>query len=168
MTFNKLGLESDECKCLEGTFQDLQNIYTRKINKPDPKESDFKTQWEKATDLTVFSKSSCDDLCLDKKSLSINQWTEKTGVTIIRKYLNPYLRLGKKLKKDSIFLFRFLSDSGALKYTPTKKDKNHYDFYKSDTFSLTSLITVRIVELKETDYYKKIILPKLKDEHKYL
>lgn len=168
MTFEKIGLAVDDCKCLDGAFQDLQNVYARKINKPTPQSKDFSTKWERENDLTIFSQKKCEEFCFDIKSLSINQWTDENKEDIIKKYVDMCLRNGNKLRKDSIFLFRFANQLGLLHWTPKKRDKSHHDFYKSDEFSLTSLVQVNIVEVRETDYFKKNILLKLSKENEYL
>lgn len=168
MTFDKLSLTKDTCQCLKDTVQDTVNVYARKINKPNPTEKDFSTKWEKIRDTNTFSEANCEELCLNIKSISINRWLAESQDMIIAKYVDMFLRNGNRLGKDSIYLFSFSQDIGVLKYTPTKRDKTHHDFYKSDNFFITSLKEIRIIEIKETDLYKKIILSKLNDEDKYL
>lgn len=44
-------------------------------------------------------------------------------------------------------MFRILPDAGIIKHTPNKNDGSHYDFYKSDDFSLESLENHTIIPL---------------------
>ena len=51
--------------------------------------------------------------------------------------------------KDCIFVFRLLPNSGLIEHTPNKKDPTHYDFYKSDNFTLDMLENHSIIPLKD-------------------
>ena len=142
MTFNKLGLEPDECKCLEGTSEDTMNLYAYRIKQPIPKSEDFKTKWENGKGKSEFR----------FKSISINLWSSsETNEKIIEKYVNIFTTTQGK---DAAFIFRFLPNSGLVKLYD-EDDLTHYGFFKSDEFDLNYLTTHEIIILSETNEYKE-------------
>jgi hypothetical protein len=149
MTFEKIGLQDDECECLSETIQDSSNQYTRKIFKPSPKEKDFLTKWEKG-----YRTDDCKTLCENIKSLSINQWNNETKNDVLKKYVKMFtLRKGE----DSAFVFIFNAMSGKIKPSPRDNDNSHYDYFKSDQFDISLLTHIETIILSETQIYKDLV-----------
>lgn len=143
MTFEYLNTDTP-CDCLGNALEDNLQLFARKINKPTPKESDFKSHWERGK--RPQKETDCEAVC-SYKGLSINLCTEQNQEEIIRKFVQTFQIAPKH--KDSMMVFRFLSDAGKVKHTPTPKDKSHYDLYKSDTFSLENIEIAQVLVLKE-------------------
>ena len=141
MDFAKL-LQDTDCNCLEKTIQDNENLYARKINTPNPVlDRDFKSYWQKGR-----RADECKEIC-GLKGLSANSWDENDKNAIIKKYLKTFTITPRH--KDCIFVFRLLPNSGLIEHTPNKKDPTHYDFYKSDNFTLDMLESHSIIPLKD-------------------
>lgn len=141
MEFSEL-LKDTDCQCLENANQDNVSIFAKKINKPNPTDKDFKSHWERGKTSIV-----CDEIC-GYKGLSVNLWNESTKEAVIKKYVTTFGISPKH--KDSIFVFKFLDEAGMVKYTPNENDKSHYDFYKSDNFTLEMLEqTTEIIPLNQ-------------------
>ena len=140
MDFKNL-LQDTNCNCLENAMQDNFRLFARKINKPNVMDKDFRSHWERE-----LRANDCEKIC-GLKGLSINEWNENTEKAVIKKFLTTFGISPKH--KDSIFVFRFLPEAGLTKYTPTDEDITHYDFYKSDRFTLDMLETYRILQLKD-------------------
>ena len=140
MTFKKLHQDT-ECNCLESAIQDNDNLYARKINKPIPLDRDFNSHWERGKRAEI-----CNEIC-GYKGLSINKWDEDSKNAIINKFLTTFGISPKH--KDSIFVFRITPETGVVEYTPTQNDKTHFDFYKSDDFTLEMLETHIVLPLKD-------------------
>jgi hypothetical protein len=130
MTFHNLLADTD-CNCLEDALQDNITVFVRKINKPIVLDKDFKTHWERGKRAEM-----CKEIC-GFKGISINQWSEESQSAVIQKFLTTF-RIAPK-HKDSILVFRFVGESGLVKYTPNEADSTHYDFYKSDNFDLQTI-----------------------------
>ncbi len=140
MNFNNI-LNDTKCECLVKTKQDITIFFARKINKPLPLEKDFISHWERGK-----RADDCKGIC-GFKGLSINEWNKKTEMVVINKFLTTFAISPKH--KDSILIFKFLPNAGLIKHTPTKEDKAHYDFYKSDEFTLEMLENYNIIPLKD-------------------
>jgi hypothetical protein len=140
MNFNTL-LQDTDCDCLENAIENNVHYFARKINKPQPLDKDFKSHWEREK-----RAEECEQIC-GYKGISINEWNDDTKQAIINKFLTTFSISPKH--KDSIFVFKCLPDAGLTKYTPNDKDTSHYDFYKSDEFSLSLLETHTILSLKD-------------------
>jgi hypothetical protein len=141
MDFKNL-LQDTDCDCLENAVQDNRHFYARKINKPAPLDRDFKSHWERGKQ----SVDNCEKIC-GLKGISMNLWNQTTEKAIIKKFLTTFSITPKH--KDSIFVFKCLPESGLTKYTPNEEDDSHYDFYKSDEFSLDKLENYKIILLKD-------------------
>jgi hypothetical protein len=133
--------EDTDCNCTDGATQDFQNLYARKINKPDISEKDLKTHWERGKRPDSLS---CVCVC-GYKGVSVDSWNESSEDVVIGKFLTTF-RITPR-HKDSIYIFRLKQDAGLLKHTPTKDDPFHYDFYKSDEFKQQMLEEVEIISL---------------------
>ena len=140
MDFKNL-LRDTDCNCLDNAMQDNFRFFARKINKPNVTDKDFKSHWEREK-----RGDDCETIC-GLKGLSINEWDENSEKAVIKKFLTTFGISPKH--KDSIFVFRFLPEAGLIKYTPKDKDSTHYDFYKSDAFTLDMLENHSILPLKD-------------------
>lgn len=141
MKFGKIN-DDTECDCLANAVQDIENVYARKINKPNVLDADLRSHWEKGT----RSDDGCLRVC-GLKGLSINIWNEESQDSTIAKFLTTFKITPKS--KNSIFLFKFKENAGVVIYTPAKDDKFHYDFYKCDDFIISMIEGLEIKELKE-------------------
>ena len=140
MKFEKL-LQDTECDCLERAIEDTKNLFARKINKPNPLNKDFYSHWERGKRAVE-----CKNIC-GYKGISVNKWSENDKNAIINKFLTTFSISPKH--KDGIFVFRIIEGAGLIEHTPNKNDVTHYDFYKSDDFSLEMLESGIILPLKD-------------------
>lgn len=134
--------ENIDCDCVEGAAQDLQNVYARKINKPNVLDTDLKSHWEKGS----RNSGDCRQIC-GLKGLSMNIWNKDSRDKAIEKYLTTFKITTKS--KNSIYLFKFKKNAGVIVHTPSSGNPYHYDFYKSDNFSIDMLEEVDVIELRE-------------------
>lgn len=140
MEFEQLHQDTD-CDCLKDAKENYENYFARKINKPEPKDSDFKSHWERGK-----RAEGCVQIC-GFKGISVNEWNENTKNDVIQKFLITF-RITPK-HKDSMLIFKYLEQSGLLFYSPNKNDNSHFDFYKSDTFSLDLIEQTECISLRE-------------------
>jgi hypothetical protein len=146
MNFTKLHQDTT-CNCIENTENDTTTIFARKINKPEPRERDFLSKWEKVTlNGQLPTLSNCIEIC-GFKGISMNIWTTETQLKIIEKYVTTFQITPKH--KDSIFVFKFKNEAGLVAFTPNKNDPFHFDFYKADDFDLQFLDSIDIIYLKD-------------------
>ncbi|MDZ7899477.1 MAG: hypothetical protein U5N85_15820 [Arcicella sp.] len=149
MTFDSLHADTD-CDCLGEAFEDTEQIFARKISKPNLRIADFYSHWERNK---KPSENICTEIC-KYKGISVNYWDDLTQQQVIDKYVNGLrlIDLSTQIVKDCILIFRFKSKMGSLKYSPTKLDSSHYTFFKSDTFDIQDIEIIDTIELK--DYVK--------------
>ncbi len=150
MTFNKLGLEPDNCDCLQKAFQDTNNLYSRRIKQPTVETGDFKTKWEDGKGKSEFD---CKKICDNLKSLSINLWnSDESNKKAMEKYVAIWAT--NRPREDAALIFKFSPNSGLVKLYD-EDDLTHYGFFKSDEFDLNYLTTREIIILSETNAYKE-------------
>ncbi|MBN8653716.1 MAG: hypothetical protein J0L67_19965 [Cytophagales bacterium] len=139
MTFEKL--HSDvKCNCTDKAESDTVNEYVRKLKKDTIQDSDFATHWERGI---KPERDECEDIC-SYKGVSINQFKEEFEKLIVSKYINTFTI---NPKKGAHYLkFKLKEETGKVKFTPEDDDQSHYNLFKSDTFTLESLITIDIVK----------------------
>lgn len=145
MTFDSLHADTD-CDCLIEAFEDTEQIFARKISKPNMRVADFYSHWERNR---KPAENICTEIC-KYKGISVNYWDDSTRQQVIDKYVKSLrlINLDNKIVKDSILIFRFKSKMGSLKYSPSKSDSSHYTFYKSDTFDIQDIEIIDTIELK--------------------
>lgn len=139
MTFEKLHT-GIQCNCVKKADDDFQNRYLRKLRKEELSDKDFITHWERGigTDETE-----CDKIC-SYNGISINQADDVTENLIIEKYkttfnINP--------KKGAYLLkFRVKNHAGKVSHAPLEDDDTHYNFFKSDGFTLEGLEVIETVK----------------------
>ena len=146
MTFDSLHIDT-ECDCLGETFEDTKQIFARKISKPNLRVADFRSHWERNI---KPSKNLCIEICRFK-GISINYWNDLTRQQVIDKYVKSLrlIDLDKKIVKDCILIFRFKSEMGYTKSSPTTNDPSHCTFFKSDTFDIENIEVINTIELRQ-------------------
>jgi hypothetical protein len=152
MQFTKIGLEPDDCQCLN--FEDkIEGIYARRIKFPDVADDDFITKYEKDKPAALLVKpENCSDWCHSQVSLSINEWIDNQQESIIRKYLQAFKkRKPNAIRKDAVLIFKLAGNLGRVKNTSNDKDISHCDLYKSDEFELLQLTIIRIIKLSDME-----------------
>lgn len=142
MEFNNL--DSEGCNCFNQAEEDTVSKFALKITNTTLQEKNFKTYWEKGRRI---DSDNCDKLCsLKSQSLSIirNQKEEDNTVALYKK-LFPF---APKYKTHCAIL-SFKKDSGLMKHTPSENNSLHYDFYKSDSFSLAKVGLIKLISLED-------------------
>lgn len=139
MTFDNLHNDSP-CNCIDGSVNDMESEYVRKLKKDQLQDSDFLTHWERGIKPTV---EDCETIC-SYKGVSINQFKQEYEKLIVEKYINTF---NINPKKGAHYLkFKLKSDTGKVKSAPEDDDPSHYNLFKSDSFALSSLIIIDIVK----------------------
>lgn len=131
MTFNNLS-QHPNCNCLEGAYENNVSKFALKTNRPSLIPNDFKTKWENGQN----GVNTCEEICGKKgKSLSIIEDNDKNldEVLIIFKAL---FKLAPGYKPHCTII-TLGNKSGLVKSTPSKANKYHHDFYKSDNFDIS-------------------------------
>ncbi len=145
MEFRKLHSDT-ACDCLADAEENCIAIFARKINKPLPRERDFESKWEKGNITFDFNPNDCHLVCA-LKGVSVNLWNEASREEVIEKFVTTFSISPKH--KDSILVFRFRENAGMLEFTPNRRDEFHFDFFKSDAFSLEEIDVVQVLNLAE-------------------
>jgi len=137
MEFNNLRLtESSVCDCMSGSQEDTERTFVRRITENKSlRIRHFKTELEKPDKVLVVN--NCIDFC-KYRELSINNISDYDEEEVVASYLPD---IQKQLifapKKEFYYCkFRFKSGAGKTKHTPQHGHISHYDFYKSDEFSI--------------------------------
>ncbi len=139
MTFENLHHDT-ECNCTDNAEKDTANEYIRKLKKDVVQDSDFHTHWERGIKSEA---KECDDVC-SYKAVSINQSKGDSERLIVNKYLNTF---SINPKKGAHYVkFKLKDNTGKVKFAPEVDDQSHYNLFKSDTFTLDSIITISIVK----------------------
>lgn len=140
MTFENLNADH-ECDCLSNTRQDTVSEFAMKINKDSIREQDFQSKWEKGQrDID----GNCVKIC-SLKGNSVSVINQDNREQIFQTYKSLF-----KLSpgyKPNVLIFKFYEDAGLLKFTPSKANIYHYDFYKSDDFDHNSIVNIEIQNL---------------------
>ena len=141
MEFNKI-LSDTHCKCLDDSFEDLDNTYIRKLKTNQLLIKDFQSYWEigRRCDPT-----DCKEVC-KRKAISINKYNENTKQKIIKHYKRTFNYNPSLIKY--LCVFKFNKEAGKIKHSPSTGDKSHHSFYKCDTFSLEKINVVEIKPLE--------------------
>ena len=158
MVFSKLEIEKVKvCDCMAGSSEDTSNVFMRRISAKKHKKGDFKIQLEKDD---VPPANTCDDHC-GQREISINKvdgYKEEEIVLDYKKKLIIQKMYSPKI--DFIYLkFKFEIGAGNVKSTPQHGHESHFDFYKSDDFSVEKIKPVEdaIVVSFTNEEYKEIV-----------
>lgn len=140
MEFNKLN-EETICICTENANEDVINNFVLKINKNELRLQDFNTYWEKGRRPTT---KECSEIC-SLKGLSISIFNNETK----EKVLNIFKTLFPLAPgyKPYLAIVSFKNGLGVTKYTPSKINQFHFDFYKCDAFDYKNVNLINITEL---------------------
>ena len=139
MTFDNLHKDTT-CNCIDGAVIDIENEYIRKLKKDTLQNSDFLTHWERQIKPQI---ENCENIC-SYKSVSINQFQKEFENLIINKYKNTF-KINPK--KGAHFLkFKLKNNTEKVKFAPEEDDESHYNLFKSDTFTINSLVIIEIVK----------------------
>jgi hypothetical protein len=139
MTFENLHNDT-HCKCIDGAVDDMTNEYIRKLKKETIQNSDFLTHWERGIRPPV---SDCENIC-SYKGVSINQFKQEFEELIVSKYRNTFTI---NPKKGAHYLkFKLKEDAGKVKFAPEDDDQCHFNLFKADTFTLSSLVIIDIIK----------------------
>lgn len=140
MEFNKLS-EETICNCIENANEDLVGSYALKINKSKIRPQDFNTYWEKGR---KPSTDECREIC-SLKGLSISIFNDETKDKVLEIYKTLF-SLSPKYK-PYVAVVRFNNGLGVIKYSPSKFNPFHCDFYKCDTFDYSNVNLIKVTEL---------------------
>jgi len=156
MTFENIHKDI-ECLCAESSdfIEDDERIFARVIRKPNIREQDFLSHFEKGK-LPTQRNPKCAIIC-SFRGVSVDLWTASTKIKIIDKYIKDFqINTGKQ--KDSILIFKNSKDIGVCKSSPSDKNPYHHDFYKSDGFDFTKVDILEIIRISDylnlTNYEK--------------
>ncbi len=124
-------------------------MFVRKVGKAktELKDRDFKTHYERG--IIASSPDDCSDVC-GKRGLSIDIWKEDTKDTVLQRFMTTFA-ISPKLK-NHLSIIKFKNNAGVIKHTPILKpipNKHHYDFYKSDNFTLDLVELVELIPLRQ-------------------
>ena len=133
MTFDKLH-NGANCNCLEeGCFEDIANLFGLKTNKPELREVDFKSQFQKAIEKDdPLDLHDCKDIC-SYKGISNSILTEENKEAVISIYKALFPSAPKY--RPHMTIIKWKQNAGLIKCTPLDFNPHHYDFYPCDTFS---------------------------------
>ena len=143
MEFNNLRLtESPICDCMTSSFEEISRIFIRRITENRSlRIRHFKADIEKVDKLLVVN--DCSDFCRFRE-LSMNDISDYDEQEVVASY-SPDIQEQLKFapKKEFYYCkFRFKTGAGKVKYTPHHGHESHYDFYKSDEFSMDHVETL--------------------------
>lgn len=142
MTFKNISVDT-QCECLNSTFEDTEGVYARKVGKSStPKERDFKTHWERTK--RPDNLEDCENVC-NYKALSIHPWNSDTK-SIVQNHYTESCKIAPGQKKK-ICIFKLAENSGRFKQTPLENDEFHHDLYKSDQFSMESILHIEMISI---------------------
>lgn len=140
MQFDKLKADSPACDCVDKANENIGDRFIRKLTSNRFDEKTILSYWEEEKRPLQLR---CRDIC-DYKGVSV------------RMFVSPeeLLDHGKKTKSFSPYrgrfshycMFRFKSGAGVLFHREGERDKQHYNWFKSDAFTLEMLDMIEIKE----------------------
>jgi hypothetical protein len=140
MTFENLKMTS-ECQCLIGAKEDTENKFYRRISNENLVDKHFATHFERGIGANT---TECAEIC-SKKGVSVNIAKPGNEEDVLKKYLTTF----KFNPNKGSFCIKFRIDKGAgvVKSEPLLDDESHMNFFKSDSFSIKSLVDVETIQL---------------------
>jgi hypothetical protein len=140
------------CVCLlsqvEKCPENIEDSFCRKIDGNTLKIKDFRSPWEKGKKVInghPVSDNDCESI-LSLKGISIDLYNEETKEEILGKYRTTF---SFNRRKAMYAIFRFQPSAGKVRYSPYDGDTSHHDFYKSDTFSIEQVVTIKTGNILE-------------------
>lgn len=139
MNFDKIN-NDNVCNCTKDGLVDTTSSFALKTNKETLREVDFKTYWEKGRRATE-----CTEVCsLKGQSMSIvRNETDLNNTLEVYKKLFP---ISPKYKPHCSVL-TLCEGSGLVKSSPSLNNPLHYDFYKSDDFTIDKIKVNKTISL---------------------
>ena len=143
MNFKILDADTN-CDCTKDAVIDNSSRFALKMNQDVMKEKDFKTYWEKGRRPENMN---CEEICSHKgQSLTIvNNELDLSKTISVYKKLFPF----SPSYKTHCAIITLNENSGVVKSTPIEINPLHYDFYKSDEFSINKITTLQIIPLSD-------------------
>lgn len=132
--------EGIECDCLEGSSEDSSNTYALKTIKEELRIQDFNSYHDKGKE---NKKLDCNSIC-SFRGVSVSLFNDKSKDYVLKVYQELF-PLSPKYK-PYVKIVKFSKSCGNLKHTPSIKNDFHYDFYKSNIFTLDK---IKVIEVKE-------------------
>lgn len=137
MLFSRLRLEEEaHCNCMSNAEEDTTRTFIRRTSEATPlKERHLRASVEKAE--KDLSANDCTDFCA-LRELSIDNVDDFPEADVVASYI-PEIQKVKIFspKKEFYYCkFRFKENAGKVKPTPHHGYLSHYDFYKSDDFTI--------------------------------
>ncbi|WP_157474546.1 hypothetical protein [Dyadobacter sp. Leaf189] len=150
MNFTRIN-DGHVCKCLRNCVENYEDLFLRRIdNKNKLHIRDFRTHHER----NKTSEGGCDNLC-GNRGLSIEIFNEESLAATINQ-IQVTRQFNPQSSRKHVAIFRLREGAGIVKHTPNQivYNKNHYDLFKSDEFSLdfepwTSLFLLKMFEIDE-------------------
>lgn len=140
MTFNNINT-GHNCDCLNKTnAPKFDEIFLRKLRKENLVDKDFETHWERGIGT---ESEDCDDIC-NYKALSINKTSNESEVHIYEHYKTTFTINPKK--GGHCLKFKFKEEAGMVIHAPIENIDSHYNFLKSDLFTLEHVEMVDIIK----------------------
>ncbi len=147
MTFEKI-FYGTECDCLKDTKENVVDNFLRAFENIDLNisDDDFKSLYE----LEIKPRNNnCEEIC-SNRGVSVSKIDDSNKEFIIKHFVKTFV-FAPKIKKNFVVMFSFKKYSGKLKRTGNCKSRNpyHYEFYKSDEFTLQHIIEKEVIKLKD-------------------
>ena len=140
LTYTKLHLNLD-CDCIINAMSDTISNFGRKTNKSSLRINDFKSNWEK-------NGSEEDGNCKRKcshRSISLSKITVENKELVLDVFRETF-RIAPSYK-PYINIIKLKETAGVVKKSPSRNNPHHYDFFKCDTFALTDVETIEVIQL---------------------
>lgn len=153
MTFNSLSVGIN-CNCLlNSVLKDSSNtedIFCKKLRQKNPGPRDFESHWEMGwraiDDRPIDMQHDCSGI-LSLKAISVNIFNDQTRSQVLEKYHTTF-KISPQYNSSARFCsFKFKPNAGKVRHTPIKNDQSHYDFYKSDGFTMERLEIILIGQI---------------------
>lgn len=137
MQFEKI-LKNTDCKCLDGATENNRDVFARllKKNETEIREKSFKSKYEESKEPRD---NSCKSICTNR-AVSLALINERNQEKVL-KYISSKFKFSPKYKSYFLAKIKLKKNAGIIKQMGSQKF--HYDFYKSDEF------TIKHIELIE-------------------
>ena len=142
MTFNKIDDGGTKCSCIDGkSYEDIENIYTRKLLGSHPVDADFASYWE--LNKKPKNLNNCHKVC-SHKGVSVNLFTDVDTKRDTNKITTDFAPLQNKF--NTLCIFKFLKDAGMFMWENNHQFTSHRNFFKDDCFTVDKSINIVGIE----------------------
>lgn len=144
MDFKKIS-EKTACHCLLNAVENTTDTFVRSVRRSNNlSDADFRNHIER--DKKVTNENDCEEVC-GLHGVSVEIWNEESSKQLMEKYLFT-ATISRHIKKN-LCVIRFTKNNGLVKFTPNQFEYNeyHYDFYKEDSFTVSSLELIEMIPL---------------------